>query len=329
MRVLLLFFPLTACSISKTIDKTTLKRIMPSMMEAGDVEMICASGTALAPLAAAMDSRAEPDRALVMTGMAAGMCTDVQVWEAELDRLRAPHEGRGAASVDLLEREMRLHALAAARYYSSWQHLEVAFGAIGEECPSLNSRRGEDLLYLLGLSSGVLAVIHSQASGGLFSVPGDIPPKVKRAAACLDDAAFWSVPSALQGAIQAGLPGPDRDAGLSVLAAAATASSGVSLAEAFEIQTLSTIGQDEALQAAIAAYAADETPTDPQWALLEQFAARLIRHESDRIWMRQTGHRTPAGQLGTFPGSTDEITIGDDVLDSLLPPEEPQSIEEP
>ncbi|MFT4979209.1 MAG: hypothetical protein ACI8S6_005119, partial [Myxococcota bacterium] len=186
-----------ACSPAHLIDKATLKRVMPGMMPAPDVEMICAAGTALGPLTSALDVDNPPQKSLVLTMMAAGMCADVAVWEAELERRRAPHEGRGAVAEDLLERESRLHAVAARRYYAAWQNLEAAFGPVGEDCPKLNEKRNEDLLYLLGLSSGVLAMIHDRSAQGVVGVPMDIPPRVGRAASCLDDDRFWAVPSAL------------------------------------------------------------------------------------------------------------------------------------
>jgi len=313
---------IAACSPSKMIDKATLKTVLPGMMPAPDVAMVCQAGTALGPLAAALDPDNAPDRALVLTMMSAGMCADLAVWDAELERLRAPHEGRGAAAEDLLERESRMHAVAASRYYAAWQSLEAAFGPVGDGCPDLNSKRNEDTLYLLGLSSGVLAMIHDRAAMGVAGVPTDIPPRVARAAGCLDDETFWAVPSALEGALTASIPGPNQAAGLEMLNAAADrgAATGVRLAQAFQAQTLSTLGMEDALRAAIEAHGASlsEVPADPQWRLLDAFASRLILHESDRIWMSEEGKRTPIGMVGTFPG-TDAFDFGDDLLRDLLP----------
>lgn len=331
---LTLLTSIAGCNTSKMINNATLKTMMPGMMPSPDVAMVCTTGTALAPVATALDPEDPPHKATVMTMMAAGMCAELSVWEAELERRRAPHEGRGAAVVDLLEREGRLHAAAAQRYYAAWQSLEAAYGPVGDGCPSLDTKRNEDALYLLGLSSGVLAMIHDRAAQGTVGVPMDIPPKVGRAAACLDDEKFWAVPSALAGAIQASLPGPDQAGGFEMLSASAArgGSSGVRLAAAFQIQTLSTTGQDDALRDAILAYteAVAATPADPQWRLLDSFAHHLIQHESDRIWMAEEGKRTPIGSLGTFPG-TDAFDFGDDLLRDLLPtaPEDDSQEEQP
>lgn len=324
----------TGCSLSRMIDKATLKSVMPGMMPASDIGQICTAGTALGPLTASLDPDDPPQKALVLTGMAAGMCADLAVWEAELERRRAPHEGRGAAAEDLLARESRLHADAARRYFSAWENLEAAFGPVGEGCPDLNEKRNEDTLYLLGLSSGVLAMLHDRAAQGEVGVPMDIPPRVARAATCLDDEKFWAVPSALEGALTASIPGPDQAAGLEQLDAAAArgAQTGVRLAQAFQVQTLSTTGRTDALRAAIEAHAASmqAVPGDPSWRLLDGFASRLILHESDRIWMSEEGKRTPIGALGTFPG-TDAFDFGDDLLRDLIPaaPEETTPEEQP
>lgn len=319
------------CSPAKMIDKATLNTMMPGIMPVSDVGMVCTTGTALAPLATAISSDAPPHNTTVLTMLAAGMCADLAVWEAELERRRAPHEGRGAAVVDLLEKETRLHEEAARRYFAAWQSLEAAHGPIGEGCPSLRENRGEDALYLLGLSSGLLAMIHDRAAQGVVGVPMDIPPKVARATECLNDDVFWAVPSALAGAIQASLPGPDQAGGFERLATAAARGNqtGVRLAAAFQIQTLSTTGQDDALREAITEYAnaTAATDPDPQWRLLDSFAHRLIRHESDRIWMMEEGQRTPMGSLGTFPGS-DAFDFGDDLLRDLLPAAPEEATEE-
>ena len=337
MRTWMLLLPLlAACNTAKILDRSTLRRVLPGMMPVEDVAMVCTSGTALAPLVPALTGDRSADRALVLTGLSAGMCADLGVWEAELERLRAPHEGRGAAAVDLLERETRLRALAASRYLSAWDHLEAAYGEVGGEagCPKLSEKDGEPLLYLLGLSSGLLAMIHDQAAQGAAGAPLDIPPRVMRAAGCLDSDALWQVPLALQLAIQASLPGHEREAALPALAAASAKgeAEGLWLGRAFQIQTLASLGEDAALREAIAAHAEARAPSngvgDPQWGLLNSFATRLIQHESDRLWMREVGQRTPLGRLGTFPAA-DAFDFGDDLLEGLLPPLVPSEEETP
>ncbi|MEZ4427834.1 MAG: hypothetical protein R3A51_09135 [Nannocystaceae bacterium] len=97
------------------------------------------------------------------------------------------------------------------------------------------------------------------------------------------------------------------------------------LARALEVQAAGAAGRDELLRAAIEehARAAARGPGDPDLALLNSFAAGIIRHESDRIWMNATGHRTPLVALGTFPGEDQDEAALDAVLDDVLPATEP------
>ena len=183
---------------------------------------------------------------------------------------------------------------------------------------------------LLGLSSGVLAVLHDQAGGMELGVPLDVPRRVARLAPCLPNEAWWGVPRALQAAVWATIPGaaPDGEDPLAVLAQSAALGevAGVRLARAFQVQTLATIGDDAALKAAIAAHAAAlATPPDPRFRMLARFATLLIRHESDKRWVRAAGHRTPGARFGTFPeaAAPEEDAGLDDLLDSLLPSPSP------
>jgi hypothetical protein len=262
--------------------------------------------------------------------MSAGMCAEPRAWDAELAGAVASQEGRAASATDLFESERRHHASAAARYYLAWNHLEAAFGAVGTgECPDLNTKDNEDLLYLLGLSTGLLALVHDSASGGVVDVPLDVPRFVDRGAECLDDDQWWGVPRALRAAVWATVPGagPEGVDPLAVLAESATKgdAAGVRLARAFQTQTLAGIGDTDALKSAITAHAdavhGDVRTHDPH-GLLNTYATLLVRHESDRIWVAETGHRTPAGQLGLFPAppmDPSESDGLDDLLDALIP----------
>jgi hypothetical protein len=261
---------------------------------------------------------------MVLTLVSSGMCGDLRAWEAELARHQVPWvysgEAIAVAAEDLAERERRTHATAARRYLAAWQALERAYGPVGQTrnngellCPELNPSESSNdgLTFGLGLSAGVLAVLHDRSSGGEANVPMDMPRKVERATQCLSDDKLWSMPSALQAAVWATVPGaaPEGKDAFAQLEAAASAgeATGLRLARAFQVQALSTAGREEELRTAIAAAAAAFAITsgpgaqDPSWALLDGYARRLILHESDKRWVAEKGHRTPAGAFGTFP----------------------------
>jgi hypothetical protein len=323
LTLVLALAPLSGCNIARIVDKSTLTTMAPQIMANPDVGLSCALGATTAPMLGALGKEGKrADKALVLTYMSAAMCSEPLAWDAELRRLGAARRGAGDETADLLEVERRAHLEAASRYLAAWEHLETAFGPIGEGCPSLDNRKNEDLLFLLGLSTGLLALVHDQGSGGLVGVSLDIPRKVERAAACLDDATWWGVPGALQAAIWVTVPGAlpaGKDAFGALSQAAATGdAAGVRLARAFQIQSLATVGDEAGLKAAVAEHAASQARpgSNPDFALLNAYAGQLVRHESDKLWLKAAGQRTPSAKYGTFPQAP--ANAGADGLDDLL-----------
>jgi hypothetical protein len=325
---------LAASGCVSVVNKSTTKSVAPIIMGIDDVGLGCASGEATAGILSTVGNPKKgktPHQARVLTLMSAGMCVEPLALDAELARGVALKNGEGARVNDLLEVERRYHATAARRYYAAWQELSTAWSpAPGDGCPKLNASRNEDMLYVLGLSSGVLAVLHDQAAGGEVGVPLDVPRAVARAAACLDNAQWWGVPNALQAAVWATIPGaaPEGADPLSILAESARLgdTANVRLPRAFQVQTLATLGEDAALREAIAAHAAAlQTPADPRFRMLDRYAHILIRHESDKIWVSEAGHRTPGDHYGRFPGDGANLGDNDDLLDALFGPAEPDA----
>lgn len=329
---LLAFTGLTGCNLARIMDKQTVQNMAPDILAVPDVGLGCATGAALAPVLGALPGakKAPPHRSLLLTELSAAMCAEPRAWDAELRGAVAAGDGLAASAKDLYESERRHHTTAAARYWRAWGHANAWWGEIGTgECPRFNTKANEELLYLLGLSAGVLALVHDGAGGLQVGVPLDTPRKVERGAKCLDDDQWWGVPMALQAAVWASVPGaaPEgTDPGLVLAESAAKGdAAGVRLARAFQVQTLATVGDIDGLRAAITAHAAaraaDARDRDPH-GLLNSYATLLIQHESDRLWMDEVGHRTPAGGLGTFPVDPEaslEFEGVDDLLDALIP----------
>ncbi|MEO9702482.1 MAG: hypothetical protein ABJF99_14390, partial [Marinobacter alexandrii] len=44
----------------------------------------------------------------------------------------------------------------------------------------------------------------------------------------------------------------------------------------------------------------EQTPANADWRFVDAMATNMIVAISDRLWVENTGHRTPLGQLGTF-----------------------------
>ena len=319
---------LTGCQgmIYKTtgdvISGYSVDHILPDLMTSRDVDKACELGVSfegfISSFARVTDS---PDRASFVTALAAGMCSEAAAWEAELDQLKALRAGRAEDAQDARIREQRAHAAAAGRFLRAWEATQRAFPVSkGATCPRVEHEQ-DQVLFSLGLSAGVLAVMHDRAADGLAGVPMSIPPQVIALSSCVDSASLWGVPQALRASLFATVPG-QTPAGADPLqlldqASAQGASAGVRLSRAFQVVTLSTLGEAPALRAAVSSHAAESRAggLDETWALLDAYATLMVQHEADKIWIGERGHRTPLGQLGQWPEA--DAPPEDDLLDGL------------
>lgn len=314
-------------TVGNVLADTTNTLVLPEVMALGDVGVGCASGEALGSMIAAYgDASPHAKKATVMTTLSAAMCLDGPIWDAELEGKRALQAGDVAGAKDAKAREQRLHLIAAQRYLLAHETLREAYGIPepGEDCPKLKHRE-DQLSYLLGLSAGVLAVLHDLGAESRAGVPLSIPAGVVRGAACLDDDTWWGAPNAMAAAIWALQPeAPGAiDAWSTFDASVAKGKAArVRLAAAFQVQTAALVGNTAVLRSGIRDLAATvkETAPDPQWKMLDVYATELVLHESDRIWTDLAGYRTPFGALGTFPDDdrADDVQVDDGMLDDLL-----------
>lgn len=312
MRTTLLLIPplLSGCAglLGSTTAGLNSNYILPAVLASGDVGVGCAGGEGLGALVDAFAPySAKAARATVLPRISAGMCLEDDVREAQLQRARAYRSSAFAEARDAQALEERAHLIAASRYLGGWEALVAEYGVPddGEACPKLKDEM-DQLAYLLGLSGGVLAVLHDLGAQGAAGVPQTIPAAVTRGAACLDDSVWWGVPTAMQASLWALQPG--RAGGEDVWAmfdqsVAKGEAAGVRLSTAYMVQTAATVGQTDRVRAGITRDAAHraEHPGSPAWAMLDTYAGEIVRHESDRIWTELAGHRTPLADLGRFP----------------------------
>ena len=300
---------LTACS--GKVDQFTLQRVVPRALVGGDLEMVCALGESTTYGIAALPSADKPPRRAEVIGYATGaMCAELEAWEFELQALRAEREVSGEAIVPAIKDARlaaeRAHAKAARRFYKAFEQTEAHYGPVGDgECPRFNARRDE-LTYLVGLVSGMNAVLHDKTAGSPVGVPLDVLPRVARGAACLDDEAWWHSPGALMSGAWATVPGSgpaDADPwALMEEHAAAGESSGVRVARALQVLVSANAGRDDLARGGMSAHAESlkATPVHEDWKLLDEYARRITLHQSDLAWTAERGHRTPS--LGELPG---------------------------
>jgi hypothetical protein len=331
----MLWLTLSACVLSR-VDNSTLTQVSPEVLAISDVGMACAVGETTVPLMTAMDDE-KLRRSIAFSLISAAMCSEIRVWDAELERRQAVYLAGissepatwSALATDAAARETRAHLEAAQRNLWVWEALEAEYGTVGEECPELEEE--EQVLYLMGLASGSLAVLHDGAADHALDINQGVARQVERGAACLDSGALWGVPGALRASVWIAVPGAgpeDVDPWVQLEASAMLGDSqGVWLARALHAQAAGAAGDSEALDAAITAHkVAMETGGSSEHGLLNDYSHRTIRHESDRIWMSQTGHRTESGRFGSQPGAELEVDFD---LDAFFGPETPETPAEP
>lgn len=301
----------------------TIEVMLPTVMASGDIEMACGAGESLGSMVVSFDRVTNPidDKPAMLTMMSAGMCAEADAWEAELAGGRARFLGQAAVAQDERVKEMRARQTAAARYAEAWQRFRRAYQLDKVACPKFKSENDE-VLTILGLSSGLLATMNDRASGGSVGLVGEELHQVERLAQCLDNTRYWGAPKAFQAAVWASVPGatPEGSDPWVTLAAAADASeaTGVRLAQALFAQVAAAQGKSDMLRKVLRQHAASlsKVPTSKQWTMLDRYATNIITYESDRLWTANTGHRTPHQGLGTFWDEAAKVDDGG-LLDNL------------
>jgi hypothetical protein len=301
-----------------------IDHMLPSLMKSGDINAACNSGQALGPFITSFEEvGATADRATLVSLLSAGMCAEDQAREAELRALRGLVRNEPATVKDARTIEKNARKLAAERFWGAYKRAQKSFSLVeGGPCPKLD-RPQDALTLMLGLCAGVLATLHDKAADNTVGVPASLPLTAAHFTQCLDNTQFWGVPQALRASVQASLPQPgDAPDPWAELAAATEMGEQhrIRLANAFAILVHAAAGHEKQVRADIkqAAHSFNTCPGDGAWRLLDAYAARMITHESDKLWTAATGHRTPFAALGTFWNDAAVASPpGDDLLQGL------------
>lgn len=278
---------------------------MPYVMKTDDTEMGCAMSEAMTPMLLSFSELTwSPDRLATTMYMQAGACAEAKANEEGLTYLRAYKAQNIGEAKDARIRQKRLFALAASRQYKGYQHLVAEFGEPGEECPDMD--KDEEFFWMLGLVSGLQAVMSDVRGQGEVGVPKDIAMKSVRGSQCLDAKRWWGVPKAMQAAVWTMMPdnAPDGVDPWEELKEASlmAGDAGVRLAQAVEVVIADGSGNEERLRDAIRRHAHSVKTKSPnkEYRMLDVVATQQVLAVSDRLWTEATGSRTPVGGLGTF-----------------------------
>jgi hypothetical protein len=315
-----LYGSLVGCATK--VDRFTVDRVLARGMRVPDMGNVCALGESLRHALDAFGTQNKtPHKALVIAETTAATCAESQAWALSLESRRAKVNlmelgaSRTAEIRDARIRSDRARQTAASRFYRAYLHLEAAFGPVGGECPRIAKR--DEVVFLLGLIAGELALLHDKGSGGEVGVPLDTPLKIGRSATCLSNERWWHVPQALQAAGWAIIPG-SAPAGVDPWemleeAAAAGEASGVRVARALSVLLAANADDTARVEHGIKAHAESLLSTDQneEWALLDEYARVVSLQESDLLWTAAAGYVTPT--FGELPGDEepDEADVPD------------------
>lgn len=288
------------------------------MLATDDVAMECSMVEAFTPFLQSFSTvTTPPDKLSVLFYLMSGNCSEFKAWEQELRYLRAVYAHNAIEAQDARIVQQRLLALAAQRQLMSYRYLTKAFVEPGAECPEFASDQDE-FYWLVGLVSGIQAVINDITSGGNIQVPMGIATKVGRGAVCLDNDKWWGIPEAIQGAIWLSIP---TNAPLNSDPAKMLNDSveiglrqGALIPQVLAAQIYLGQGNIEEVKNIIRLdnNGIERAPVDQAYKMLNQVSKLQLRAISDRLWTEATGRRTPVGKLGSFWDDADKVV---DTLD--------------
>ena len=270
------------------------------------------------------------------------MCAQADAWREEIAQARAQANlgdnplARAAEVTDARIRGQRAHTLAAERFERSWRHLRSAYpGAAEGDCPKVKDK--DEFVYVFGMVTGMMALLHDRAGGGHLKIGLDRPLQVARATRCMGDTEWWSLPLALRAGAWATVPGsaPEGTDPWDALQQAAEtgATTGIRAAAAIRVLIAANAGRTDLVEQGIRAFpdAAPEGGGDKDWQLLDAYAVQVVLHQSDLLWTRSAGHRTetlgvlPSDAAPTLPDGPDPFGS----VDPFGPPPDPSPDTDP
>ncbi len=296
----------------------------PHILTITDVDATCHFGNNMAPFFASMNALTEsPQKTLSMLYLLSANCSEQNAIAAELRSLRALQRGHVEEAKDARTEQKRWLKLTAERRQKSFESamsaLEYDYNRVDAECPEFDSKQDE-LVFLLGLLTGLQAILADAGAELAGGVPRNIAPVAERAATCLDDESWGRAPSAIRAGIWVLLPDLKTNKAIDpweVLNASSRESLafGVRIPVALQAIMAETAGNTEELTKAFALLREPVTP-HRDFALVDAIAVSHATAVSDRQWTMKHGERTPYGEMGRSPFPQDEDEAND--LDSLL-----------
>ncbi|PVY70675.1 hypothetical protein C8D92_10831 [Tamilnaduibacter salinus] len=300
----------------------------PYVLQMSDAKMACSMGSALDPLVSSFGRVTDfPNETGSLMQLLSANCAEAKAWEADLAYLRADYQGNVAKAKDARTQAKRWHKVTAERRLETFRRAMKAYEydvtADSPECPFLYNDQDE-LTFLLGLLTGMQAIVNDTNSGGTAGVPKNIAPQAERAAQCLDNEKWGGIPNAIRANVWLLLPDTQPTMApepFKLLKASSQLGieKGFRASMALEAVAAQSAGRDEVLADVIKRYADSEKgfTVRAEYALVDQVAHSVIQYMSDRHWTQEYGHRTPSAYFGRMSKKSSSDAEAMD-LDGLL-----------
>ncbi len=279
---------------------------LPYLLATDDVPFSCSMIESFAPFLLSFSRvTTPPDHLAILFYLMAGSCTEIKAWDEELRYLRAIYTKNLIEAQDARIAQQRYLRLAAQRQLTGYHYLSLAYAEPGAECPLLDTDN-DQLYWLMGLISGLQAILNDIASAGNVRVPLNLAAKIGRAALCLDNQKWWGIPEAIQATLWITIPGnaPVDKNPMQILnnSLQTGLQQGIKISHVMAAQVYSGLGDSEKVKQIIRQHSILTQPTSNSQAykLLNQVSTIQIQQISDRLWTEATGKRTPIGKLGSF-----------------------------
>jgi len=305
------------------ISELTWLHVNPYLLSTSDSEMACETAISTGGMLMAYSRVTDmPNKAAIGVFLTAASCAEADAAEAELSTIRALRQGDAEAAQDARITQRRAHTRAARRLHQGWKHMVAHYGDPATACPTLDDP-SDELAWFMGNLAGASSVEHDRAGGAEINIPLDIPLHASKGIACLDDARWFGIPSALQASVWLSVPGatPEgRDPWATLDEAQGLAdAAGVRMAHLLRTKAALGAGNVDLAKATIRALVASQEATEPpdEWRLLDQAAREQVLALSDALWAEATGHRTPHRGLGTFWDDVSDMVGDEDLLNDI------------
>ncbi len=301
----------------------------PYVLQMTDAQMSCSLGEGVDPLLYSFSRvTSAPDAVGSLLMLLSANCAEYRAWEAELTYLRANFKGDVSEAKDAREATKRFNAVVAERRLTSFNRAMAAydFDTAQEpvECPFLFNDQDE-LTFLLGLVTGMQAIVNDANSGAMVGVPRSIAAQAERAATCLDNEKWAGIPNAVRSMVWLLLPdtrpnlAPDPWAVLDHSVELGI-EQGLRVSSALQVVAAETFGRPDVLASAIARFAESEETfeVNERYRMVDLVGATVVQFSSDKHWSANYGYRTPNTFFGKMSPESDAGAVETMSLDDLL-----------